>query len=85
VALSPEDLASLQPWFTVVGVWADSKERYLERVPAQTPRQAEELVQMTAREKGGELWICAVFEGQLEAVDTYATFVDPDVVTEVEW
>ena len=79
------DLASLQQFYTVVGVWPETQERYLEHVAAQTPRQAEDLVQMTAREKGGELWVCGVFDGQLVAVDTYATFTDPDKVTEAEW
>jgi hypothetical protein len=83
--LSIEDLESLQPFFTVVGVWPESKERYLERVAAQTPRQAEEFAQMTAKEKGGVLWVCAVFEGKIAAVDTYARWVDPDMVEEAEF
>lgn len=83
--LSIEDLESLQPFFTVVGVWPETKERYMEHVAAQTPRQAEEFVQMTAKEKGGELWVCAVFEGKIAAIDTYARWVDPDMVAEEEY
>lgn len=72
-------------FYTVVGVWPETKERYLEHVSAMNPRQAEDLVQMTAKDKGGELWICGVFDGKVPAVDTYATFVDPDKVTEAEF
>jgi hypothetical protein len=83
--LSIDDLESLQPYFTVIGVWPETKERYLEHVAAQTPRQAEEFVQMTAKEKGGVLWVCGVFDGKIIAVDTYATFIDPDIVTRAEF
>lgn len=85
MTFAPGELESLQTFYTVVGVWPEYRERYLEHVAAQSPRQAEDLAQMTAREKGGELWICGVFDGRLVAVDTYATFVDPDKVTEAEW
>jgi hypothetical protein len=73
------------PMFTVVGVWPETRERYVEHVTAVSPRQAEDLAQLTARDKGGGLWVCGVFEGQLTALDTYATFVDPDQSTETHW
>lgn len=78
-------IEALQPWYTVVGVWPETQERYVEHTTAASPRQAEDLVQMTANEKGGVLWICGVFEGKLYAVDLYATFVDPDKTTQAEW
>lgn len=84
----PDDsmsLEDLQSFWTVVGVWPETMERYVEHVAAMSPRQAEDLTQMTAKEKGGVLWICAVFEGKLTVADTYATFVDPDMTTEAEF
>lgn len=84
----PEDsmsLEDLQQFWTVVGCFPETKERYAEHVAAMSPRQAEDLAQMTAGEKGGVLWVCAVFEGKLVASDTYAQFIDPDMVTEAEF
>jgi len=80
--VTAEELESLQPWFTVVGVWPETEERFAQPYAAQTPRQAEEFAQMEAKEKGGVLWVCGVFDGQVRAVDTYATFVDPDKTTQ---
>lgn len=75
----------LQPWWTVVGVWPETKERYLMHYTAVSPRQAEDLMQMDAKEKGGVFWVAGVFEGKLTAMDTYATFADdPDKTTEME-
>lgn len=81
---SPTDLSLDQVW-TVVGVFPESKERYVEHVHAPSPRMAEDLAQLSAKERGGVLWICAVFDGQFYASDTYATFVDPDMTTEAEY
>lgn len=84
----PEDsmsLDDLQSFWTVVGVWPETKERYVEHVAAISPRQAEDLTQMTAAEKSGVLWVCAVFEGKLTVSDTYAQFVDPDMTTQAEF
>lgn len=79
-------IEELQNYYTVCGVWPETKERYMEHVSAASPRQAEDLVQLTANEKGGVLWVCAVFEGKLAAVDTYATFADdPDRTTVAEY
>lgn len=83
--ITADELESLQPWFTIIGVWPETKERFADHIAAQTPRQAEEFAQMKAQEKGGVLWICGVFDGKVNAVDTYATFVDPDMVTEAEY
>jgi len=84
----PDDsisLEDLQQFWTVIGVWPETKERYAEYVAAMSPRQAEDLVQMTAAEKGGVLWVCGVYEGKLVAADTYAQFIDPDMTTESQW
>lgn len=81
-----EKMDELQTWYSVVAVWPETKERYLEHVPAASPRQAEDLVRMTAAEKGGVVWICGVFEGKLTALDTYATFADDaDRVTQADF
>jgi hypothetical protein len=79
-----DQMEDLQTWWSVVGVWHSTKERYMEHVPAASARQAEDLAQMTARDKGGELWVCGVFEGKLIAADTYATWVDPDMTAQSE-
>jgi len=81
-----QQMEDLTPWYTVVGVWPETKERYQEYVPAMSARQAEDLARMTATDKGGVLWVCGVYEGKLEAMDTYATFAhDPDATTEADW
>lgn len=86
MGLTSEELASLTPFYTVVGVWPETKERFVEHIAAQTARQAEDLAHLDAGERGGVLWICAVFDGQLLAADTYATFADdPDKTTEAEF
>jgi hypothetical protein len=73
-------------YYSVVGIWPETKERYMEHVSAMSPRQAEDLAQLTAKDKGGVLWVAGVFEGKLEALDTYATFADdPDRTTEAEF
>lgn len=66
-------------WWTVVGVWKQSKERYALHVQAADARQAEDLAQHVAQEKVADLWVTGVFPGKLENADDYATFVDPDV------
>jgi hypothetical protein len=81
-----EKMDDLQTWWSVVGVWPETKERYMEHVPASSPRQAEDLAQMSAKDKDGVLWVCGVFEGKLTASDTYATFADdPDRTTEAQF
>lgn len=76
----------LSPWFTVVCVWPETQERYLEHTTAASARQAEDLVRKSAEDAGGEIWVCGVFDGKLFALDTYATFADdPDRVTRAEY
>lgn len=73
-----EELDEQMHWMTVVGVWPESRERFQDFYPVSDARVAEDLAQADARAKGGELWVCAVYAGKLQNVDTYATFVDPD-------
>jgi hypothetical protein len=41
---------------------------------------------MTAKEAGGILWVCGIYEGRITALDTYATFADdPDRTTRASW
>jgi hypothetical protein len=83
---TPEELAALQNWYTVVGIWPETKERYQEYVQAVSSRQAEDLARMTAQDKGGVFWVAGVYEGQLVAQDTYATFADdPDKTTQADF
>jgi hypothetical protein len=70
--------------YTVVGFWPETRERYHEWVDASGPRQAEDLARMTAVDKGGVLWVCGVYEGKIEALDTYALFIDPDQTTAID-
>jgi hypothetical protein len=72
----------LTPWWTVCGIWPLTKERWSGHYQADQPRIAEDLAQMDARDKGGQLWVSNVFEGRLQAADVYAKFVDPDVIAE---
>jgi hypothetical protein len=71
-----------QNWYTLVGVWPETKERWGDQIQAEGPRQAEDLAQMAARndpDSPGVLWVCGIMEGIHYAVDKYATFADdPD-------
>lgn len=75
-----EDAANEDSWWTVVGVWTLSKERWSLHVQASDARQAEDLAQHEAQfDIGKELWVTGVFKGKIENMDKYATFIDPDV------
>jgi hypothetical protein len=66
---------TLQP-FSVYGCW-DTRERFAEVYRATSPRAAEDMAQMDAREKGGTLWVCRVVAGEVATADGYTAFVDP--------
>lgn len=70
----------LTPWWTVCGVWPATRERWNDHYQALTPRLAEDLARLDAKQRGGELWVTNVFPGRLQAADDYATFVDPDAI-----
>ncbi len=59
-------------------VWRTG-ERYGDIIAATSPGAAEDVARSRLVDRGGELWVCAVLAGAVAAVDTYATFVDPDV------
>jgi hypothetical protein len=63
-------------------IWPARKERWSGHYQCDLPRIAEDLAQLDARDKGGELWVSNVFPGRLQAADTYARFVDADVFAE---
>ena len=66
----------LQP-YSVYGCW-DDRERFAEVYTATSPRAAEDMAQMGAREKGSTLWVCRVVSGQVPTADRYTAFIDPD-------
>lgn len=73
-------------WFTVCGLWPETKERWANWYQALDARTAESMARMDAAEKGGVLWVTNVFDGQLDPVDTYAKFADdPDRTTAAEF
>lgn len=72
----------LTPWWTVCGIWPQTKERFSGHYQADLPRIAEDLAQLDARDKGGVLWVSNVFAGRLHSADLYARFVDPDMIAE---
>lgn len=75
--LDHPDLLTRQP-YTVIGCWAQTRERYASTYGALTARSAETLAQIDAAEKGGTLWVCRIVPGEVEIADTYTAFVDPD-------
>lgn len=82
------DVAGDLRTFTVLGIARDPSdrrayeevigERYADTVPATSPGAAEDVARGRLADKGGELWVCAVIEGEVRRADVYATFVDPD-------
>lgn len=64
-------------WWTVVGFWHESWERWAGHYDCATPQMAEDFAQMDAKERGLNLAVVAVFEGKLDPADgDYATYVD---------
>lgn len=64
-------------------------ERYQWKGEATTPRMAEDLARQdvadVAREKGYDqlhFYVTSVFENKVNNVDTYARFLDPDIIGE---
>jgi hypothetical protein len=69
-------------WWTVVGFWHESWERWAGHYDCITAQMAEDLAQMEAKEQGGTLAVVAVFEGKLMPADKYATWIDPEARSE---
>lgn len=67
-------------WFTVSGLWKNSKERYTLHTQASDARGAEDQARWEAAQNSADtLLIANVFQGKLENADKYAVFEDPDV------
>ncbi len=62
--------------YTVVGMWWESAERWLEHYTAGSPEMAEDMAHAYAESRGLHLAVCGVFEGTLSNVDA-RTWVDP--------
>lgn len=60
-------------------IWRTA-ERYGDIVAAASPGAAEDVARSRLADKKGELWVCTVLAGAVRAVDSYATFADPDVL-----
>lgn len=78
-----EELDDLQDdirhdWWTVVGFWHDTWERWAEHYDCLTPRMAEDLAMLEANTRGRRLAVVAVFEGKLMPADEYALYIDPE-------
>jgi len=70
-------------WYTVIGFWFETMERWAESYYVDTARAAEEAAQEFARNvKFLNLGVTAVLRGKIhediEFADGYATYVDPD-------
>lgn len=72
-----EDIS--KDWWTVIGFGHETWQRWGGHYDCLTPRMAEDLAMMEAKEDGWTLAVVAVFEGKHDPADTYATWVDPDV------
>lgn len=78
-----QDIA--EEWWTVVGFWHESWERWAGWYDTATPQMAEDLAQMEAKERGLSLAVVGVFEGKLDPADgDYATYVDPEARDSME-
>lgn len=66
-------------WWTVVGFRHETWERWAGQYECSTAQMAEDMAQAEAKSEGLKLGIVAVFEGQLDPADMYATWVDPEV------
>jgi hypothetical protein len=82
------DVTAGDPEWTVFGIAVpaggrpvpvERGERYGDVVNAASPLAAEDVARSRLADRDGELLVCAVLAGRVAAVDTYATFADPDV------
>lgn len=85
--MTEDELSSdiTEEWWTVVGFWHESWERWAGYYDCQSPQVAEDLAQMDAKERGLTLAVVAVFEGRLSPADgDYATYVDNEAVDSMD-
>ena len=67
--------------YTVIGFHGANGQRFCFHVIAATPRDAEDLIRSDLSSQYSEPQVCgvlAVVGGHIEAVDSYATYLDPD-------
>jgi hypothetical protein len=80
----------LTPWFTVVGVWPTTGERWMGNYQALSARVAEDMARFDTQEAwhdagmpgAAQFWVCGVFEGKHHRADVYARYIDPDLFDE---
>jgi len=67
----------IEEWYTVVGFWFETLERWTGHFLADTALGAEEMAQQHARSRMLHLGVVGVFKGELKVQDSYATWIDP--------
>lgn len=70
-----------EQWYTVNGLWWQTKERVLFHFLAASPEMAEELAHAEAAVRSANIGVTGVFEGKLDNVDQ-ARWVDPSAETQ---
>ncbi len=70
-----------EQWYTVVGLWWQTKERCLFHFLAVSPEMAQELAHAEAAARRANFGVCAVFEGKLDNADQ-ERWVDPSVTSQ---
>lgn len=73
-----EGMAVHEEVFTVVGFWAETQQRYAANYSAASAYMAEQMAEMYAKEQGGHLCVCAVFQGEQQSADGYAKWISRD-------
>lgn len=69
----------IEEWYTVIGFWFETLERWTGEFLADTPLAAEEMAQHHARSRMLHLGVVGVIKGQVRVEDTYAAWIDPYV------
>jgi hypothetical protein len=69
-------MADIQP-YTVIGFWLQTRERFADFYDATTPRLAEGLAQLHARDVNGTLLVAHVVDGHVQTADRYTLYLDP--------
>ena len=86
---NPESVEELEDdirhdWWTVIGFGHEGWQRWANIYDTVTPRMAEDMAKMEAKEEGWTLAVVAVLPGKHEPADTYATWIDPDVKSDMQ-
>lgn len=78
-----DDASGSEIDYTVVGMWWESGERWMDYFTAATPEGAEDAAHLYAGSRSLHLAVTGVFEGRLVAVDQHV-YVDPSARTKEE-